>query len=108
MRRGKWLTPGGEFGYEWSADGKYLVGSGGGNLWYLRAEESGSGSEKVMFLDTSFDALSPDLSPDAGFLAYESNDSGRCEVCVRIGGKSCGPRAGLKSPKTNYIALVHG
>ena len=29
-----------------------------------------------MFLDTSFDALSPDLSPDARFLAYESNDSG--------------------------------
>ncbi len=67
MRRGKWLTPGGEFGYESSADGKYLVGSGGENLWYLRAEESGSGSEKVMFLDTSFDALSPDLSPDADF-----------------------------------------
>ncbi len=65
-------TPAGEWGSEWSADGKYLVGSGSGKLWYLRAEEGGSGYEKVMFLDTPFDAPSPDLSPDAKFLAYQS------------------------------------
>ena len=75
--------PGGVFGYEWSADGKYLVGSGGGKLWYLRAEEGGTGYEKVMFLDTPFDAVSPDLSPDAKFLAYQSNESGRYEVYVQ-------------------------
>ena len=74
---------GGVFGYEWSANGKYLVGSGRGKLWYLRAEEGGSGYEKVMFLDTSFDAVGPDLSPDAKFLAYESNESGRYEVYVQ-------------------------
>ena len=76
-------TPAGEWGYEWSADGKYLVGSGDGKLWYLRSEESEGTFEKVMFLDTPFDALSPDLSPDAKFLAYESNESGRYEVYVQ-------------------------
>jgi len=76
-------TPAGEWGFEWSADGKYMAGSGGGNLWYLRAEESDNGYEKVMFLDTSFDAVGPDLSPDAKFLAYQSNESGRHEVYVQ-------------------------
>ena len=76
-------NPGLEFGYEWSADGKYLVGSGGGKLWYLRVDEGGNGYEKVMFLDTPFDAVGPDLSPDAKFLAYESNESGRPEVYVQ-------------------------
>ena len=76
-------TPTNEWGYEWSADGKYLAGSGQGKLWYLRAEESASTFEKVMFLDAPFDAVSPDLSPDAKFLAYESNESGRYEVYVQ-------------------------
>ena len=76
-------TPANEWGFEWSADGKYLAGSGGGKLWYLRAEEGGNGYKKVMFLDTSFDAVGPDLSPDAKFLAYTSNESGRYEVYVQ-------------------------
>ena len=76
-------NPEGEYGYEWSADGKYLVGSGEGKLWYLRAEEGASTFEKVMFLDTPFDALSPELSPDARFVAYESNESDRYEVYVQ-------------------------
>ncbi len=76
-------TPANEWGYEWSADGKFMVGSGSGKLWYLRAEESAGTFEKVMFLDTPFNAVSPDLSPDAKFLAYESNESGRYEVYVQ-------------------------
>ena len=76
-------NPGAEFGYEWSADGKYLVGSGQGKLWYLRAQGGGSSFEKVMFFDTPFNAVSPDLSPDAKFLAYESNESGQYEVYVQ-------------------------
>ena len=76
-------TPANEWGYEWSADGKYLVGSGEGKLWYMRAEESASTFEKVMFFDTPFDAVSPNLAPDAKFLAYESNESGRYEVYVQ-------------------------
>jgi len=76
-------TPGGEWGFDWSADGKYLVGSGEGKLWYLRAEEGGNGYQQVMFLETSFSAVGPDLSPDAKFLAYQSNESGRYEVYVQ-------------------------
>ena len=76
-------TPANEWGYEWSADGKFMVGSGSGKLWYLRAEESAGTFEKVMFLDTPFNAVSPDLSPDAKFLAYESNESGRYDVYVQ-------------------------
>ena len=69
--------------YEWSSDGKYLVGSGAGKIFYLQAKEGASGYEKVMFLDTPFDALSPDLSPDGRFLAYESNETGQHEVYVQ-------------------------
>ena len=76
-------TPRNEYGYEWSSDGKYLVGSGEGKIWYLQAKEGASGYEKVMFLDTPFNAVSPDLSPDAKFLAYESNESGQYEVYVQ-------------------------
>ncbi len=76
-------TPSNEYGYEWSSDGKYLVGSGVGKLWYLQAKEGASGYETVMFLDTPFDALSPDLSPDGKFLAYESDESGQYEVYVQ-------------------------
>ena len=77
-------TPANEWGFEWSADGRYMVGAGGGKLWYLRADESASTFEKVMFLDEPFDAVSPDLSPDAKFLAYQSNESGRDEVYVEL------------------------
>ena len=76
-------TPTNKWGFDWSADGKYLVGSGEGKLWYMRSEESASTFEKVMFLDTPFDAVGPDLSPDAKFLTYESNESGRYEVYVQ-------------------------
>ena len=76
-------TSANEWGYEWSADGKFMVGSGTGKLWYLRAQESTSTFEKVMFLDTPFDAVGPDLSPDAKFLAYQSNESGQYEVYVQ-------------------------
>jgi len=80
-------SSGPEFGHDWSRDGKYLVGSGGivrvgRGLWYVHAEEGGI-YEKVMFLDTQFDVLSPNLSPDAKFLAYESDESGRYEVYVQ-------------------------
>ncbi len=36
-------TQANEWGFDWSADGKYLAGSGQGKLWYLRAEEGGNG-----------------------------------------------------------------
>ena len=77
-------TPFNFYGYEWSSDGKYLVGPSGRNIWYLQAKEGASGYEKVMFFDNpSFHERGPDLSPDARFLAYESDESGRFEVYVQ-------------------------
>ena len=76
-------TPAGDYGFEWSTDGKYVVGSGQGEIWYLRADEDGGSYEKVSFLSTSFDELGPDLSRDGRFVAYESNESGRYEVHVQ-------------------------
>ena len=76
-------TPSGEFGFGWSSDGKYLVGSGDRDIWYMQAREGASGYEKVMFLDTPFDEVSPDLSTDGKFLAYETDESGQFEVYVQ-------------------------
>ena len=36
-----------------------------------------------MFLDTPYDAVAPDLSPDGRFLAYQSDESGQFEVYVQ-------------------------
>ena len=76
-------TPSNEWGYGWSSDGKYLVGSGDGRIWYLEAKEGASGYEVAPFIETPFDELSPDLSPDRRFLAYESDESGQYEIYVR-------------------------
>jgi len=72
-----------DFGFEWSADGKYLAGSGGHFLFYLRENANGEGWEKVVLEDDTFDHVSPELSPDGRYLAYQSNQSGRHEVYVR-------------------------
>ena len=76
-------SPENEYLYEWSSDGKYAVGTSRGRLWYFRATEAGNEYERTFFLEGEFDATSPDLSPDARFLAYESNESGRYEVLVQ-------------------------
>ncbi len=76
-------SPENEYLYEWSSDGKYAVGTSRGRLWYFRATEAGNEHERTFFLEGEFDATSPDLSPDARFLAYESNESGRYEVHVQ-------------------------
>ena len=74
-------SPISDFGYEWSPDGKYLVGGGAKWLWYLR--QVGDGWEKVILADDRFDHVAPELSPDGRFLAYQSDETGRGEVWVR-------------------------
>ena len=98
-------TPSFEAPFDWSPDGKYLIydkaggwpnrsaaltrsreerrGSSRMNIWYLRPKEGAGGYEEVPFVNTAFDELAPDLSPDGRFLAYESDESGRYEVYVR-------------------------
>jgi len=76
-------SPSSDFGYEWSRDGKYLVGSGRSFLFYLRAKADGNGWEKVILADDRFGHVAPDLSPDGRYVAYRSDESGRAEVYVR-------------------------
>jgi len=71
-----------DYGYEWSYDGNFLVGSGGGKLWYLEKGRTGA-YEKKMLIDSNYDAVAPSLSPDASLVAYESNESGRYEIYVQ-------------------------
>ena len=70
-----------------SQDGRWLVArvgpqgrETGRDIVYL---ELGTDSAARDFLATEFDELNPVLSPDAGWLAYVSNESGRDEVYVR-------------------------
>ena len=80
-------TPSGEFPLDWTADGNYMIfvqfGAGSGDLYYLRRDKDGSGYESIVFSETEFDELSPKISPDGLFVAYESNESGSYEVYVQ-------------------------
>ncbi len=66
-----------------SNDGKLLLYTAWGgaelglDLWYLPVDGSG---EPVPFLRTAAEEFEPQLSPDGGYLAYVSNESGRNEV----------------------------
>ena len=78
-----------EYGYGWSSDGKYLVFHRGGtdatrsNIWYLQRKEDKAEYEAFPFLETPADEGGAAFSPDARFLAYSSNESGRYEVYVQ-------------------------
>ena len=54
-----------------------------GDLYYLRLDKDESGYESIVFSETEFDELSPKISPDGRFVAYESNESGSYEVYVQ-------------------------
>jgi serine/threonine-protein kinase len=70
----------------WSRDGEVLVyregpgGPTGRDIKYIRP---GVDSVPTTFLATEFDEANPMLSPDGGWLAYTSDESGRAEVYVR-------------------------
>ncbi len=73
---------------DWSRDGRYLVyyevdEENGRGIRYVELQADGDASEPVTFLSTPADELSPRLSPDARFLAYISDESGRDEIYVR-------------------------
>ena len=67
---------------DWSSDGKWIVflrgGQGRGGIWALPLEDSG---EPVRWVQGgSFAIDEPQLSPDGGWLAYGSTETGRFEV----------------------------
>ena len=49
----------------------------------MRRDKDGSGYESIVFSETEFDELSPKISPDGRFVAYQSNESGSYEVYVQ-------------------------
>jgi Tol biopolymer transport system component len=74
----------------WSADGRWLAGSQGGDLWILRGSEEPRESETtanrtsdVTIIRAQGDDSQPAISPDGRWLAYTSTRSGRDEVLVR-------------------------
>jgi Tol biopolymer transport system component len=72
---------------DWSRDGRYLLYTEidpktGADLWYLRVDGS-AGATPVSFLQTEFDESYGQVSPDGGWMAYVSNETGDFEVYVR-------------------------
>ena len=74
-----------KFATDWSRDGAHLVFASRGpetgwDLWALPMS-----GERVPFplRKTKFVELNATISPDGGFLAYQSNESGRVEVYVQ-------------------------
>jgi Tol biopolymer transport system component len=69
----------------WSPDGTLLTyvefhPSGGYDIWVLPLEGE---REPRPILQTSFGERSPTFSPDGGWIAYQSDESGRNEVYVQ-------------------------
>ena len=78
--------PSQEHAPNWSRDGRYLAyhsqaaEGGSRDIWYLDLSQGG---EPTPFLQSDFEELVPQISPDARFLAYQSDEQGRFEVFVR-------------------------
>ena len=72
---------------EWSPDGKHLIygtenPGAAHDVWYVETQRDTAASEPVAFLQTSFDERSATFSPDGGFVAYVSDESGQFEIYV--------------------------
>jgi eukaryotic-like serine/threonine-protein kinase len=73
---------------DWSTDGKYLLydmisdGGTGHDLWYLERTTPGGNWEPRSFLIMPSNQRAPKISPDGGYVAYVSDESGREEVYV--------------------------
>ena len=75
---------------EWSTDGKYILynstsidGLMAEELKYLELADKGNGWEARTMLRAPFNLWWAALSPDARFVAYVSNETGREEVYIR-------------------------
>ena len=75
----------GDFADDWSRDGKHILftrqaGKTGYDLWTAPA----TGERKpVPFLQTDFNEVQGQFSPDGNWVAYASDESGRYEIYVR-------------------------
>ncbi|HSE24523.1 MAG TPA: protein kinase [Pyrinomonadaceae bacterium] len=71
--------------FDWSRDGRYILygvvdPKTSWDLWTLSVDDP---SKPVPFLQTNFDERGAKFSPNGRWVAYESNESGANEVCVR-------------------------
>jgi len=71
--------------FDWSRDGRYIIygvvdPKTSWDLWTLSLDDP---SKPVPFLQTNFDERGAKFSPNGRWVAYESNESGTNEVCVR-------------------------
>jgi len=71
---------------DWSRDGRFLAygvarPKTGQDIWYLQQKQDGT-YESFPFRQTPFDEQRAAFSPDGGFVAYSSNESGTREVYV--------------------------
>ncbi|HET7217841.1 MAG TPA: protein kinase [Vicinamibacterales bacterium] len=64
---------------DWSADGALLLVNAGPGIWTVPT----NGEKARPLLSGPFDARDARFSPDGGWIAYVSNESGRPEVSVR-------------------------
>ena len=74
--------------HDWSRDGRRLIFHTVGSdttrdLWYLERKADGSWSDPVEFLITEFEERVAVFLPEARFVAYVSDESGRDEIYVR-------------------------
>ncbi len=81
---------------DWSADGRFVVFSTvARDLWALpMGAAPGTDGKPVRLVQSEFDEIHPNLSPDGRWLAYSSNETGRFEVYVR---QFLGPDGRLRS-----------
>jgi eukaryotic-like serine/threonine-protein kinase len=74
--------------YHWSHDGRSLVYAQNDaktafDLWYLPVEENAPPAKPVLFLQTEFNELMGQISPDSHWMAFTSDKSGQREIYVR-------------------------
>ena len=112
--------PEAQYPEDWSPDGRYLlcdfVGERLKDIRYLEQQPGDTRYEAKEFLATQFDEGEPNFSPDARFVVYSTDESGRREVYISRfpdgGGKVQVSTSGGSQPRwcttCNEIFYVEG
>jgi Tol biopolymer transport system component len=79
-------TPKNKFLQDWSKDGRFLLyleldPRTGRDLWALPT--AGNDRKPIVVVNTPFDELKGQFSPDGHWVAYQTNESGRFEIVVQ-------------------------